>query len=112
MISPDGEARTYFTVVLPTSMPQTIAPLALGRSLTGVLISITPVSRMRGAIWMKLPSAIGRSCEALFCHAATTTGCHSERSEESLCSYIQIEERFLAPLGMTKNGYKLAKCSA
>src|SRR5579864_166685 len=58
MISPDGEARTNLTVVLPTSMPQIIAPFVLGASFCGVLISITPGSRRRGAIWTKLASAI------------------------------------------------------
>src|ERR1700733_13529039 len=61
MISPEGEQRAYLTVVLPTSMPQIMAPLGLGFSFSGVLISITPGSRMRGAIFTKLPSGIEES---------------------------------------------------
>ncbi len=37
MISPDAEARVYLPVVLPTSMPQILAPLAAGRIFSGSL---------------------------------------------------------------------------
>src|SRR6202022_4252230 len=77
--SPVGEARTYLQVVLPTSMPQIFAPLLLGRSAFGVVISMHPGGCKRGAIWTNLSSAMETPlpCPILFRWPNPQTAGHS-----------------------------------
>src|SRR5271169_1533739 len=95
MTSPDGEARTYLTVVLPTSTPQIIAPFWLGASFSGVLISIMPGSRMRGAILTKFPSAIKGSSQVgqpLLAVLLANVRCRKNpHSQEWLCYFARLQ---------------------